>query len=114
MHAVLDRHGLVTRGRRRSAYKAEGTRLSKPDRPNDLWCVDYKGEFMLSNRRYCYPLTITDFASRYLLCCDALEATREIYAFSVFERAFKDLRPAAPRSAPTMACHSRAEPPSSA
>jgi putative transposase len=90
VHAVLDRHGLVTRGRRRSAYKAEGTRLSKPDRPNDLWCVDYKGEFMLSNRRYCYPLTITDFASRYLLCCDALEATREIYAFSVFERAFKD------------------------
>jgi putative transposase len=45
---------------------------------------------MLADRRYCYPLTITDFASRYLLCCDALETTREIYAFSVFERAFKD------------------------
>ncbi len=113
VHAVLDRHGLVTRGRRRSAYKAEGTRLSKPDRPNDLWCVDYKGEFMLSNRRYCYPLTITDFASRYLLCCDALEATREIYAFSVFERASR-ITAYPPRSAPTMACHSRAEPPSSA
>ena len=90
MHAVLDRHGLVTRGRRRSAYKAEGTHLSRPNRPNELWCVDYKGEFMLSDRRYCYPLTITDFASRYLLCCDALEATKELHAFSVFERAFKD------------------------
>jgi putative transposase len=90
VHAVLDRHGLVTRGRRRSAYKAEGTQLSRPNRPNELWCVDYKGEFMLSNRRYCYPLTITDFASRYLLCCDALEATKELHAFSVFERAFMD------------------------
>ena len=90
VHAVLDRHGLVTRGRKRSTYKAEGSRLSNPDRPNELWCVDYKGEFMLADRRYCYPLTITDFASRYLLCCDALEGTKEIYAFSVFERTFMD------------------------
>ena len=52
--------------------------------------MDYKGEFMLADHRYCYPLTVTDFASRYLLCCDALEGTREAYAFSVFERAFKD------------------------
>lgn len=90
VHAVLDRHGLVTRGRRHNHYKAEGTGLSRPDHPNDLWCADYKGEFMLADRRYCYPLTITDFASRYLLCCDALESTREAYAFTVFERAFKD------------------------
>jgi putative transposase len=90
VHAVLDRHGLVTRGRRRHIYKAEGTGLSRPDQPNDLWCADYKGEFMLADRRYCYPLTLTDFASRYLLCCDALETTKEIYAFSIFERAFKD------------------------
>jgi putative transposase len=89
VHAVLDRHGLVTRGRRRR-YKAEGTSLSKPTRPNDLWCADYKGEFMLADKRYCYPLTITDFASRYLICCDALATTKAIYAFTVFERAFKD------------------------
>jgi len=90
VHAVLDRNGLVTRGRRNHRYHAEGTGLSKPDSPNDLWCADYKGEFMLADKRYCYPLTITDFASRYLLCCDALETTRATYAFSVFERAFKD------------------------
>ena len=89
VHAVLDRHGLVTRGRRRR-YKAEGTTLSTPTRANDLWCADYKGEFMLADKRYCYPLTITDFASRYLICCDALATTKEIYAFTVFERAFKD------------------------
>jgi putative transposase len=87
VHAVLDRQGLVTRGGR-PRYKAEGTGLSTPKDPNDLWCADYKGEFMLADRRYCYPLTITDSASRYLLCCEALENTREVYAFSAFERIF--------------------------
>jgi putative transposase len=90
VHAVLDRHGLVSRGRRRHHYKAEGTRLSRPDRPNDLWCADYKGEFMLADHRYCYPLTITDFSSRYLLCCEGLQSTREQFAFSLFERTFKE------------------------
>ena len=89
VHAVLDRHGLVSRGRK-ARYRAQGTQLSQPTRPNELWCADYKGEFMLSDRRYCYPLTITDFASRYLLCCEALEGTKELYAFTVFERVFKD------------------------
>jgi putative transposase len=90
VHAVLYRHDLVSNGRRRPRYKAEGTTLSRPLRPNDLWCADFKGEFMLADRRYCYPLTITDFASRYLLCCEALASTREMQAFTVFERAFKD------------------------
>ena len=56
VHAVLDRHGLVTRSRRHTHYRAEGTGLSRPDHPNDLWCADYKGEFMLADWRYCYPL----------------------------------------------------------
>jgi putative transposase len=89
VHAVLDRHDLVSNGRKRR-FRAEGTQLSIATRPNDLWCVDYKGEFMLADKRYCYPLTITDYTSRYLLCCDALATTKEKYAFTVFERAFKD------------------------
>jgi putative transposase len=89
VHAVLDRHGLVSRGRKRR-YKAQGTALSRPLLPNHLWCADYKGEFMLADRRYCYPLTISDFASRYLLSCEALSSTQEIYAFTIFERVFKD------------------------
>lgn len=89
VHAVLHRHGLVNNGRKKR-YRAEGTALHPARHPNDLWCADYKGEFMLADRRYCYPLTITDFASRYLLCCDALGTTQEIHAFTVFERAFKD------------------------
>jgi transposase len=64
IHAVLDRHGLVTSmGRRRS--RAEGTPLSQGLHANDLWCTDYKGEFQLSDKRYCYPLTVTDYSSRY-------------------------------------------------
>jgi len=89
VHAVLDRHGLVRR-RRKRRRKATGTALSAPREPNALWCADYKGEFMLADRRYCYPLTISDFASRYLIACDALSTTKEVYAISVFERAFKE------------------------
>jgi putative transposase len=40
--------------------------------------------------RVCYPLTISDFASRYLIVCEALSTTKEAYAFSVFESAFKE------------------------
>lgn len=89
IHALLDRHGLVTpRGRRR--YKAQGTQLSDSKTPNDLWCADFKGEFQMGNGRYCYPLTITDYASRYLLACEGLESTKEPTAFPVFERVFKE------------------------
>jgi putative transposase len=87
VHAVLDRHGLVSHGRKPRRH-AQGTSLSIPRRPNDLWCADYKGQFMLVDRRYCYPLTVSDFATRYLISCDALATTQEAYAFSVFERVF--------------------------
>ena len=54
IHAILDRHGLVTRAKR-SRTRAEGTPLSAGVSPNALWCADYKGEFRLGNQRYCYP-----------------------------------------------------------
>ena len=69
IHAILGRHGLVARVKRSSM---EGTPLSAGLRPNALWCTDYKGEFKLGNQRYCYPLTVTDHASRYLLLCEAM------------------------------------------
>jgi len=90
IHAVLDRHGLVKSSLRKRRYKAQGTPLSNMQNPNDLWCADYKGEFMLGDKRYCYPLTITDYASRFLLSCEALSNTREDFAFEVFTRAFKE------------------------
>lgn len=89
VHAVLDRHGLVKR-RKRRRYKAQGTPLSDARSPNGLWCADYKGEFMLGNRKYCYPLTISDYSSRFLLACEGLDSTRSSFAFAVFERVFKE------------------------
>jgi putative transposase len=89
VHAVLARNDLVT-VRKQRRYKAEGTGLSYTNDPNDLWCADYKGEFMLGNQIYCYPLTITDFSSRYLIACEALETTKETFAFTTFERVFKE------------------------
>ncbi len=89
VHAVLDRHGLVKRARQRR-NKPKGTALSAGTAPNDLWCADFKGEFKLGNRRYCYPLTVTDQASRYLLMCEALESTKEANAFTAFQRLFEE------------------------
>ena len=87
IHAILGRHGLVARVKRSSM---EGTPLSAGLRPNALWCTDYKGEFKLGNQRYCYPLTVTDHASRYLLLCEAMESNQEQFAFTAFERLFKE------------------------
>ena len=50
VHAVLDRHGLVKRRKKRRP-KLRGTKLSRPRKPNDVWCADYKGEFMLADQR---------------------------------------------------------------
>ncbi len=90
--AVLDRNGLV-KSRKRHRYQAEDTERREAYTPNGLWCADYKGEFMPGNKPYCYPLyplTITDYQSRYLLACEGLGSTKSSLAFAVFERAFKD------------------------
>ena len=89
IHAILDRHGLVKR-RKRKRHKAKGTELSVVHSPNALWCADFKGEFLLGNKQYCYPLTIIDQHSRYLLACEALESVKEKGAFPVFEQVFKE------------------------
>ena len=89
IHAVLHRHGLVKPiGRPR--HRATGTPLSTGAAPNELWCADFKGEFKLGNGQYCYPLTVTDHASRFLLLCEALESTREDLAVTAFEQLFRE------------------------
>lgn len=90
VHAVLDRHGLVAHARKRQRHKAEGTVLSHALQANDLWCADFKGEFKLGNGRYCYPLTVTDQATRYLLACEAFESTREQGVIEAFRRLFAE------------------------
>jgi transposase InsO family protein len=88
IHAVLHRHGLV-KGLDRPRRRATGTPLSRGAAPNDLWGADFKGEFKLGNGRYCYPLTVTDHASRFLLLCEALESTREDPVITAFDQLFR-------------------------
>lgn len=88
VHCVLDRHGLVSKKSRRRNYHATASYLSTPQAPNDLWCTDFKGQFRMGNRIYCYPLTLTDFASRFLISCEALSSTEVDPCFAVFEEAF--------------------------
>jgi putative transposase len=91
VHAILDRNGLVKkRTRKKDLYQAVGTPLGESINPNDIWCVDYKGQFKLEDTKYCYPLTISDHLSRYLLACEALERPRTPESTAVFERAFEE------------------------
>lgn len=90
VHLILEHHGLVKKPRKRGAYKAAGTPLAPSLAPNDLWCADYKGQFRLGDRSYCYPLTITDHFSRFFLACDAHDSTKGQQARATFEAAFEE------------------------
>jgi len=58
--------------------------------PNDVWGADYKGQFRTGDGRYCYPLTVTDGFSRYLLGCQALTSTAVAEAKPIFTRLFNE------------------------
>jgi putative transposase len=91
VHCILDRHGLVdNKKRRRKKFTAIAGYLSTPGRPNDLWCTDFKGQFRMGNRINCFPLTITDFMTRFLISCEALSGTSVNPCYAVFEQAFKE------------------------
>lgn len=68
--AILKRHGLVQGRRRRRREGHPGPPEGEPERPNEVWGMDFKGQFRTRNGKYCYPFTVTDLASRYLLGCD--------------------------------------------
>ena len=89
VHAVLDRNGLVTHGRERHYQRPRHHAIHSHHAERSL-VRGLQGRVHAQRRRYCYPLTITDFATRYLICCDALTSTHAKPAFTVFERAFKD------------------------
>ena len=70
---IFKKHGLVSSDRKRKRIvKPYTDPLKECDRPNAVWSADFKGQFKLGNKRYCYPLTITDNFSRYLIICKSL------------------------------------------
>ena len=81
---ILKRNGLVKKRRYRSRAAPRTQPFSMCREPNDVWCVDFKGQFAMRDGRLCYPLTVMDAASRYLLACVALhrptlDSVREVF-----------------------------------
>jgi transposase InsO family protein len=87
--SILKAEGLVRSKKRRRKRRATPTPRTEPIACNELWCADFKGQFQLGNGRLCYPLTITDAASRYLIACVALDGTKAGPAQQVFLEAFE-------------------------
>ncbi len=87
---ILSRHGMVPKKRRRRRIGHPGRPTSSILAPNDVWSADYKGQFKTGDGRYCYPLTVADGFSRYLLGCQALASTAVAEAKPVFTRLFQE------------------------
>ena len=87
---LLARRGLVKKRRRRRHYQHPGVVPPTTTQPNDLWTADFKGHFRTRDGIYCYPLTIADQHTRYLLACHGLLSTKGHGVRPVFERLFRE------------------------
>ena len=93
VHEIFDRYNLVShrrQGRRKDASKYFQNPVTTSSQANDVWCADFKGQFQLGNHRYCYPLTISDHFSRFVITCESLEDTKGVGAHPIFEAAFEE------------------------
>ena len=90
--AILHRNGLTSvRRRRRRRLVVPATRpFAAATGPNAVWCVDFKGWWRTGDGRRCYPLTLIDAYSRYLLRCEALLETDTRHVQPIFDSAFQE------------------------
>jgi putative transposase len=87
---LLTRHGLIRRKTPRRVIGHPGAPSPTILAPNHVWCADFKGQFRMGNARYCYPLTVSDGHSRFLLACQGLTCTKVREAKPVFLRLFRE------------------------
>ena len=87
---ILKRNGLVVPRRRRPRPPRYNDRLTIGSHPNDVWAADFKGQFRVRNGRMCWPLTVTDMRSRFLLRCQALTTSRCHQALPIFVSTFRE------------------------
>jgi putative transposase len=87
---IFGREGLLQRRHPRKKYAHPGAGTLTVGAPNEVWTADFKGEFRMKNRQYCYPLTIADAYSRFLLACQSLSSTAQKGAFPVFKQLFQE------------------------
>jgi len=89
-HVVLQQAGLIGRRRRRPTPGVAATALSEMTQPNAVWTIDFKGQFRTRDRQWCYPLTVMDGCTRYLLACQALPHPTGPPTRTVLERTFRE------------------------
>lgn len=87
---ILKNNGFVKKRRRSMKRFHSGKPVGSIVAPNDTWTVDFKGQFKTKDGIYCYPLTIIDGFSRYILACEGLLSTKHILAKPVFKRLFQE------------------------
>nr|CAA9274721.1 Mobile element protein [uncultured Armatimonadetes bacterium] len=87
--ALFARQGLTKRKRRRG-WPHPGATPLQAEEPNRVWCADFKGQFKTGDGLYCFPLTVSDACSRYLLAVDAYLSTQTSGARATFERLFRE------------------------
>lgn len=89
--AIFVRHDLAQRQRRRrSKSRTPFAHRYAACEPGEVNTIDHKGQFRLRSGRYCYPLTMMDTVSRYILACEALDSTSFERAWPVIVRVFRD------------------------
>lgn len=84
---IFRRHGLVKHRRRRQRWQHPGGAPLHTDGPNEVWTIDFKGQFKTRDGIYCYPLTVLDNYSRYLLACTGLHDVKTRGTKRALERA---------------------------
>jgi len=87
---LLARKGLVKKRRRRRPHLHPGVVPAVTTQPNDLWTADFKGQFRTRDGIYCYPLTIADQHTRFLMACHGLLSTKGHGVRPVFDRLFRE------------------------
>ena len=86
---ILKRNGLVKPRRKRRRVPPDPHALVTCSAPAQSWSADFKGDFRLANGRRCYPLTISDNHSRFILQCRALEGMTTAAVKPWFEWVFR-------------------------
>jgi putative transposase len=89
MSMIFKREGLVKPRRIRHTVGAYTQPFLDCDAPNKVWSADFKGQFRTKDGKLCYPLTITDNCSRFVLLCRGLERPTHDQVRPWFESTFR-------------------------
>lgn len=90
-NAILDRYGKLKKRRQRRKYLHPGVAPLESERANQVWPMDFKGQFKLQTGAYCYPRTVSDHYSRKVLLCHGLESVKGAGVKPLLERLFREV-----------------------